>query len=310
MTAVWFDSNMDDDARRARVYSGEIFVFAPRAPSVQLAELARELLTDAFGGTDPRTAQHRLPVQEFARILAEVKPKFIHHPRCKELLPELLSSLGCDPDQTYFDVPRLRSATSDEYLTTGIAYQFHPHRDTWYSAPMCQINWWMPVYEISSENGMAFHPRYFSQGIRNGSADYDYQKWVVESRYAAVKQIGKDERKQPHAEEPIELMPDLRVTTPVGGVMTFSAAQLHSSCENRSGVTRYSIDFRTVHVGDVAGAIGAANVDSECTGTTMGDYLRCRDLAHIEQPLIDKYMPGHPQPLVRPLRQPQVVNAR
>src|SRR5262245_27866024 len=137
MTAVWFESALDDDARRARVYSGEIFVYAPRSPSVQLAELARELLDEAFGGMDPQMAQHQLPVPEFARILSEMKPKFIHHPRCKELLPELLSSLGCDPDTTYFDVPRLRSATSDDYLTTGIAYQFHPHRDTWYSAPMC-----------------------------------------------------------------------------------------------------------------------------------------------------------------------------
>jgi hypothetical protein len=295
MSSVWIDPAMGDDARRARVYAGEVFVYSARPPSVQLAELAQELLAEGFGGTDPRTAQHRLPVAEFARILSDVKPKFIHHPRCKQLVPALLESFGCDPDKTYFDVPRLRSATSDQYLTTGIAYQFHPHRDTWYSAPMCQINWWLPVYEIGPENGMAFHPRYFSQGVRNGSASYNYQKWVAESRYAAAKQIGKDERPQPKAEEPVELLPDLRVTTPVGGVMAFSAAQLHSTVENRTGVTRYSIDFRTVHSADVASAVGARNVDSLCTGTTMGDYLRCRDLAHLEQPLIDMYMPGHPQ---------------
>jgi hypothetical protein len=295
MTAAWFDPTLDDDARRKRVYNGELFLYSNRKASRELAELAQELLTEAFGGQDPRTAQHHLAVKEFAQILSQVKPKFIHHPRCKQIVPALLESLGCDPEKTYFDVPRLRSATSDEYLTTGIAYQFHPHRDTWYSAPMCQINWWLPVYELGPENGMAFHPRYFTQGIRNGSAAYDYQKWIAESRFAAAQQIGKDERPQPHAEEPVELQPDLRLTPPVGGVMIFSAAHLHSSVENRTGVTRYSIDFRTVHGEDVAKAIGAPNVDSYCTGTTMGDYLRCRDLAHLDDRFIQQYMPGHPQ---------------
>jgi hypothetical protein len=294
MTAVWFESSMSDDDRRKHLYNGDIFMYAPREPSLELVQLARELLTEAFGGTDPRTAQHRLQVHEFAQILADVKPRFIHHPRCKQIIPALLESLGCDPDQVYFDVPRLRSATSGDYLKTGIAYQFHAHRDTWYSAPMCQINWWLPVYDISPENGMAFHPKYFAQGVRNGSASYNYQKWVAESRYAAVKQIGKDERPQPHIEEPVEL-DDLRLTAPVGGVMVFSAAHLHSSVENRTGVTRYSIDFRTVHRGDVEQEIGAPNVDSYCTGTTMGDYLRCRDLVHFEDDLIQRYMPGHPQ---------------
>src|SRR2546422_2486545 len=55
----------------------------------------------------------------------------------------------------------MRTATSDNYLTAGLAYAFHPHRDTWYSAPLCQVNWWLPVYEIAPDNAMAFHPRYW-----------------------------------------------------------------------------------------------------------------------------------------------------
>ena len=48
-------------------------------------------------------------------------------------------------------------------------------------------------------------------------------------------------------------------------------------------VTRYSIDFRTVHLDDVLGRMGAGNVDSFCTGTTMGDYLRGTDFAHLPE---------------------------
>src|SRR5690606_3430824 len=110
----------------------------------------RGMLKDAFGPRDPELAQHEMPVVDFAGLLSRLKPEFIHHPACKTIMPRLLARLGCDPKQTYFDVPRLRTSTSDDYLTTGIAYAFHPHRDTWYSAPMCQINWWLPVYPLTA----------------------------------------------------------------------------------------------------------------------------------------------------------------
>ncbi len=194
-------------------------------------------------------------------------------------------------------MPRLRSSTSGGYLTTGIAYAFHAHRDTWYSAPMCQINWWLPVYEIVPANAMAFHANYWSRPLRNGSARYNYQDWVAHSRFAAAAQIGTDTREQPHPEEPLEAEPAVSVLTPVAGLLAFSAAQLHSTIPNESGLTRYSIDFRTVHLDDARAARGARNVDSRCTGTTMGDYLRGTDLAHLPDEVIQQYWNGHPQPV-------------
>ena len=45
-----------------------------------------------------------------------------------------------------------------------------------------------------------------------------------------------------------------------------------------------------MHLGDVEGRVGAPNIDSECTGTTMGDYLRGTDLAHLPDEVIAMYM--------------------
>ncbi|HEY7419191.1 MAG TPA: hypothetical protein VH593_28670, partial [Ktedonobacteraceae bacterium] len=56
------------------------------------------------------------------------------------------------------------------YLRSGIAYPLHPHRDTWYASPLCQQNWWLPIYDIDPQNCMAFSPRYWNQGVRNGSS--------------------------------------------------------------------------------------------------------------------------------------------
>src|SRR5207302_11470646 len=88
---------------------------------------------------------------------------------------------------------------------------------------------------------------------------------------------------------PIELEPQLRVVCPVGGIILFSGAQLHSSVPNTSGVTRFSIDFRTVNYDDAVQKLGAANVDSHCTGTTMRDYLRASDLARFPDEVVRLY---------------------
>jgi hypothetical protein len=90
------------------------------------------LLEAAFHPVDPLRVHETLPAEESARILAELKPRFIHHPRSKEFIRAMFADLGCDPEKTYFDVPRMRTAYPGDYLNTGIAHAFHPHRDSWY----------------------------------------------------------------------------------------------------------------------------------------------------------------------------------
>jgi hypothetical protein len=280
---------MNDEHRRQHLYNGQLFVFSPCPSAIALCEFARELIEEAFAPLDPREAQYSLPVEEYVAILAKLKPYFIHHPKSKQFIQGILSELGCDLSKTYFDVPRMRTATHGGYLTSGIAYAFHPHRDTWYSAPSCQLNWWFPIYDIESENAMAFHPRYWSQPVKNGSSGYNYYEWNKESRKNAAQHIKKDTRKQPHAEEPLELEPQLRLVSKVGGIIIFSGAQMHSTVPNTSGRTRFSIDFRTVHIDDVVAQLGAPNIDSACTGTTLRDFLRATDFSHIPEDLISPY---------------------
>jgi hypothetical protein len=295
MNAIYFDRILPDDERRKLVYEGQLFVYSPTPTTLAFVEFARELIQEAFGDLEPVTAQYDLPVEEYVSILKELKPKFIHHPKSKEFLQAILKERGCDPELTHFDVPRMRSSTSNGYLTSGIAYAFHPHRDTWYSAPMCQINWWLPIYEVEAGNVMAFHPKYFDAPIKNGSSEYNYQKWQATSRQEAAKHIKKDTRRQPKPEEVIELDPQIRVVTEPGGMIVFSAAHLHSSVPNFTGKTRFSIDFRTVNLNDLQEFLGAKNLDSACTGTTMRDYLKVSDLEHLPEEITDRYMVGHPQ---------------
>jgi len=286
---LFLDSQMDEAKRRQELYRGSVLVYSPSPSALKLCEFARELIETAFHPYDPRKIQDFMPVEKCVEILADLKPKFIHHPTSKELIQRMLTERGCDLEKTYFDVPRLRTAFPADYLASGIAYAFHPHRDTWYSAPGSQINWWMPVYEIFPENSMAFHPRYWDEPVANSSNTYNYYTWNRNNRQSAAQHVKTDTREQPRPQVPLAPDPQVRVVANVGGVMLFSAAQLHSTVPNTCGLTRYSIDFRTVHLDDVWNKAGAPNVDSASTGTTMRDYIRASDYSHLPEDAIALY---------------------
>jgi hypothetical protein len=292
MNAIHFDTKIPEDTRRSRLYEGHLFVFSSTPGSLALCELARELIREEFRDLDPLKAQYQLPVEEYATILGRLKPKFIHHPQSKVYIQQILKEQGCDLEKTYFDVPRMRSSTSDNYLTSGIAYAWHPHRDTWYSAPFSQVNWWMPIFEIDVDDGIAFHLRYFNEPVPNDSHRYNYYKWNQEHRGAAVSYVKGDPRPLPRPIESIEMESQIRPIVPVGGLIVFSAAQLHSSVPNSSGKTRFSIDFRTVHLDDVVNKSGAANIDSACTGTALRDFLRATDFSRMPEQIAALYNDG------------------
>ena len=292
MHSIYLDSKASDETRRQRLYDGQLFVYKATPSSTALVEHARAMIEGAFPGLDPRVAQYDMSVEDYVNRVAPLKPAFIHHPESKRLIQGMLRELHCDLEKTYLDVPRLRMVTSDGYLTSGVGYAHHLHRDTWYSAPLSQINWWMPIYDIESECSMAFHPRYWSEAVKNGSHTFDYYRWNSDGRANAAKHIKTDTRVQPKPEQDMELDPQVRIVLSPGDMVLFSAAQMHSTVPNTSGFARYSIDFRTVNSDDVQAMRGAPNHDSECTGTSLRDFMRGSDLERLPEDVVSKYDAG------------------
>ena len=127
----------------------------------------------------------------------------------------------------------------------------------------------------------------------NSSSGYDYDEWNRTGRQQAAQQINEGHASPAGgARRSSSSQPDVRVVTPVGGALVFSGAQLHSTVPNTTERTRFSIDFRTVNVDDLESGNAAPNVDSECTGTTLGDFRRASDLEPLPEELIDRYREG------------------
>src|ERR1700674_1031588 len=117
MNSIYVDSKFDDEKRRQHLYGVQLFFYSPRLRALDFSNFSCEMIKDPFGKDDPTTAQYDMPVEEFVRIFAPLKPAFIHHPESKRLIQAMLKDFGCDMETTYLDVPRLRAVTSDAYLT-------------------------------------------------------------------------------------------------------------------------------------------------------------------------------------------------
>ncbi len=292
MSTILVDSEATDSKRRELLYDGTIFFYTPTGPVQALRDHAWGMVTEAFGDLDPMEAQDALEVEAFVEHVAPLKPKFTHSQRAKELLRDLLVGFGCDPETTYFDLPKLRIVTHSGYLTAGVGYAYKPHRDVWYAAPMCQQNWWFPLVDIGSTSALAFHPQYWDSAVPNTSDGFDPYVWNATGRKDAAKFVKSDDRPHPAPSEQIPLEPQTRIVGAASSMLLFSAAHLHSTVPNTSGRTRYSIDFRTASLEDLESGRGAPNIDNGSTGTTLRDFSRASDFSPIPDEILARYDVG------------------
>ena len=290
MVDLHVDPEFDDAERRNQLYRGAVIVYTHVPEIAAFAEFTRALVTEALAPYAPTTVHRERTPEELAEVLIDFKPRFIHHPESIAHVRRVATVLGATPQQLYADVPKLRTAFPQGGLSTGIAYAFQPHRDTWYGAPAQQVNWWMPVWPAAPDNAMEFFPQGFGAEVPNTSDEYNY--YLANVWRSRIKDFsgGRDQRVHPSPRTPPRADdPRLCVLPPMGGIMLFSGDQLHATIPNTSGVTRYSIDFRTVDVADVASGRGAPRIDARCVGTSLRDFHRITDGAALDEELIAPY---------------------
>jgi hypothetical protein len=281
---IYNDPDMSNADLREELYAGHL-VLCTRLPAVtELVEHARQWLGELFSPYDPQYVHEDVDPAEMARMLGAWKPKFIHDETSKRLARTIAAEAGFAPEQTYFDVPKPRTSFPQGHLNTGIAFAFPWHRDTWYAAPAQQINWWLPIYPVTAKNAMAFDPSGFDRAIPNDSERFDYYRHNAGRKDTAT-QVLNEEQARPgaaahHAGSELIVLPS------VGSVLIFSGAQLHTSIPNVSGLSRYSIDFRTVDATDLTAGRGAPTVDVRCTGTAIRDFHRLSDGAAFPEDVV------------------------
>ena len=237
---------------RKRLYRGEILVFRRLPAMAALVAQARAMACEAFAPHASPVAQEWFDRAEFLARAAALRRSFMRATEVRATFRSLIESLGLDPAATCADRLILRLQPSGDTHRDRRVRDLPPHRDTWGSNVMAQINLWGPVFPVEPGATMVIWPALFGRPVANTSADWDLEKLrAAPGRYPLL----------PESRAPLDGEPELPVLIEPGDLLCFSGAHLHGSRRNRTGRTRLSLDTRIVEAGDVRAGHGAANVD-------------------------------------------------
>ena len=252
-------------ATAERAFRGELIVFRRLDALDALLDCAREIAFAAFD--DPARDEGRLDSGLWRERAAAARRRFMRSEAASDLLRALFAELGFDPETTYRDRAILRFQPGRAACRTRRLRDLPPHRDSWGSNIMTQLNWWAPVFPVESGATMEIWPDYFNRPIPNTSADWDIE---------ALRAAGGDYPLLPEAARPEA--PGEPVLIEPGELLCVSGAHLHASRPNRTGRTRISIDLRTVDVSDRS---GAPNADGRTRRTAYDWFHRLSDGASL-----------------------------
>lgn len=254
-----------EDFRNA-VYAGKIF----RLPATDTTKTMVKTLTAAlekdFGTL--ATAHDRFDFHSMREPLGILRGKLTSEKAYIEVLAAIAAVAG--PAREFaFDPIRLRCVLPGNHLNKGAEIAYAAHRDTWYGNPQCQLNFWIPLQDVTEEQSFMFYPALFDKAVQNTSREFRYGEWSEKHGWQGSKNHAVTAF--PTVTAPLE--GGCAFTARAGEIIVFSAAHLHQTVKNASSLTRFSVDFRAVHLADHARGIGAPNTDNGSTSEALRDYL-------------------------------------
>lgn len=201
--------------------------------------------------------------------------RFARSPEIARWYTEALIAAGLDPDETYRDRLILRAAPPFDAPNGPAFGQLPPHRDSWGAGLDCQINWWLPIYDITAERTMALFPHAWDRKVVNDSAGWEPARARQEPGYPDL----------PTARERIDWDEALPLVVPTGTLIAFSATHLHATIRNTTGEARISSETRTVDRRDVIRGRGAPNLDRGPVTPGTAWFRGLRDGASLREAL-------------------------
>jgi len=279
MSPLPFVEHLPDDPAAARraLYGGAVAHLGPTPASLEVVTDALAVLREELGFDTVRAAHDLLDGAEAFRRLGRVRKRLYLEPRFHEALARVVGAAGFDPAEIAVDPMRLRVVAHGGGDDPRAAPVYYGHRDTWYAHPQALITWWIPLFDLPEEETFVFYPDAFARAVPNDSEIFDYDAWVRDGWGLKIgwqdREAGRTAR-YPAVIGAADQGPAVGFSCRAGDNLLFSGAHFHRTRAHTAGRTRYSLDFRMVHLGDHAASLGAPNADNRSRGSCLGDYVR------------------------------------
>lgn len=260
------------------LYRGAIVRFATLPEMAQIVAFTRGFVEEVLG-PEPVRVHERFDRNGLAECLSEVQRAYSNHAEAKRLWQALIEAVGLDAGETARDRLILRfqppipddGGPHDARSTATVGF----HRDSWGTNLYAQVNWWAPIYPITAGRSFAFLPDLFDRPIPNDSADFDLAAMMAHNR--AAPPDAPRRAMTPRPTGPIDPASGEPVVIAPGEIIAFSAQHAHVGVPNCTGLTRISIDTRTLRLADHLAGRGAPNVDGRARWVAYGMFRRMSD---------------------------------
>ena len=260
---------------RGRVFRGGLLVFRGLPAMVELAARARAAAEAAFDPFPPPLAQDSFGPEDYLARAAALRRSFMHDGDARAAFRAVIESIGLDPAATFTDRLILRLQPSGDTHSGRRVRDLPPHRDTWGSNLVAQINLWGPVFPLDPGATLVIWPTLFDRAVPNTSADWDLERLrEAPGRYPLLPVL-RGPVPGDAAEVPVLIRP--------GDLLCFSGAHLHASRPNRTGRVRVSVDSRIVALADLRAGRGAVNVDGRAPHVGREWFHRVADGAGLAE---------------------------
>ena len=246
------------------LFDGALVVFEGLRPVTRLVDRARTILSAVFETEEPHLAERDLSATCFRRLAMQAREAVATDAVVDRNWWEALAMIGYRRDATWLDQIRLRVVPSRNDIDHQRIREIPPHRDTWGSGIMAQINWWLPLYPLLESGTMLLWPGVFRHPVANTSGEWSFD--AFRKHHQEGYPLLPVARRRP-------VQPGVPVLIEPGQLLGFSAAHLHSGVSDASGRTRFGVDTRSVWEPDRSAGRGAPNVDGAAR-TEMWRWFR------------------------------------
>ena len=251
----------DEAERSRRLFAGELLCFPRSAAGEALLELTRQRLCEGLGDPRPSSAHRRLARADWLARIGALQRAFGADDEIRAVFRDALAAAGVDPARNAWDRCVLRAVPPGEMQRCARRGFVPPHRDTWGANLPAQINWWMPLYPLTAGRSLQIYPDYWGRPVANATAEWRY------ADYLASRRASDPDRRADYPAAP-GVLASLRgarrrpVLLEPGQWLAFSSAHLHGSVANRSALTRFSVELRSLNLDDLTAGRRAADVDN------------------------------------------------
>jgi hypothetical protein len=272
-SSILYNPEFTSEKLKEIIFNGQIIVFSNSEYSKALTKFTITFLRKNFNTENIKSFESKNSKEDFYKLTLNLKPILSNLLETKTLIKLILKEKNLNLDTNYFDLLRLRSITSYAHTIKEAKPAFAIHRDTWYANSESQINWWIPLFDVTELDMFSFYPEYFSKPVRNNSNEFDYNEWNSAGGF----QSDTNNRFKifPELKENIDLKNELKILCKAGDLLVFSASHLHGTTPNLTNETRFSLDFRTVDIEDI-NKNAAPNVDNYSKGSILQDMLSAK----------------------------------